>query len=188
MPSIQSDLLGIPGLKYLPKALDGQEMDILLGEIDAMPWSRKFKRRVQEYGAPYDFRARTEDLDAPVTPIPHFVLRVATKLAQWGVAHEAPDQCSINEYLDGEGMSAHVDALPFDDGISILTLGSTCEMEFIHIATGKLLRFTPEVGSVLFLTGSSRYDWLHRISPRLSDHGHPRSRRVSLVTRKRTEV
>ena len=146
------------GLTYQPHFLDPAIQNDLLAVIDTQVWSQELKRRVQHYGFRYDYRARQVDR------IMHLI---------------------INEYLPGQGISAHIDCEPcFDDCIVSISLGWAYEMEFQHAATTSTSTLMLAPGSLLVLSGLARYEWTHQIRPRLKDHGVSRRRRVSLTFRK----
>ncbi|XP_061369855.1 uncharacterized protein LOC133312637 [Gastrolobium bilobum] len=86
--------------------------------------------------------------------------------------HREPlfDQMIANLYQPGEGISAHVDLLRFDDGIAIISLESSCVMHFTPgsgSGSGSVsvpLLLTP--GSLLLMSGEARYRWKHEINRR----------------------
>ncbi len=106
-----------------------------------------------------------------------------------GYCRNLPDQVIANEYLPGQGISAHIDCVPcFDDTIVSISLLSACEMVFRDVrgpaACGVLLQ--PRSG--VLLRDSGRYGWTHEIPARKSDIVNgvrtDRSRRFSLTFRK----
>lgn len=99
-----------------------------------------------------------------------------------------PDQLIANEYLPGQGISAHVDCEPcFGEVIASLSLLSGCEMRFGCLASGETRAVILPPRSLLVLTGPARRDWTHSIAARLSDVIDglrvARQRRVSLTFR-----
>ncbi len=184
-PGRIDDYLGVPGLILYRSLLDHQEQVGTLTAIDRQPWRDDLKRRVQHYGYRYDYRARTVDHSMRIGELPPFAVTVAQKLFDLGLVTELPDQLIVNEYLPGQGITAHIDCVPcFKDRIVTVSLGSVYEMDFIHSQTGEC-RSTPlELGSALIMTGPARYEWMHQIKGRKSDGGTPRGRRVSLTFRK----
>ena len=93
-----------------------------------------------------------------------------------------------NEYLPGQGISAHVDCVPcFSDRIASLSLLSPCEMVFRNGKQGDRLSAILEPRSLLILSGAARYEWTHEIPARKSDEVNgerrPRTRRISLTFR-----
>lgn len=103
-----------------------------------------------------------------------------------------PDQLTVNVYEPGQGIPPHVDThSAFLDAIISLSLESDIVMEFRkgHQKRSVLLPRR----SLLIMSGESRYDWTHGITPRMMDvvlttNGNlttrPRSKRTSLTFRK----
>ena len=59
----EQPLAAIPGLHYYPAFLDDNRQRDMIAHIDSEPWLADLDRRVQQYGWPYDYRARTIDRD-----------------------------------------------------------------------------------------------------------------------------
>ena len=100
-----------------------------------------------------------------------------------------PDQVIANEYLPGQGISAHVDCVPcFDERIVSLSLLSQCEMVFQKKQSGEKLAVILEPRTALVMTGAARYQWTHEIPARKSDQVDgmkvERARRISRTFRK----
>jgi alkylated DNA repair dioxygenase AlkB len=120
-----------------------------------------------------------------VGTLPTFASEVAQRLIDLNLLIEMPDQMIVNEYLPGQGISAHVDCEPcFTSTIATVSLGSQCEMEFVNVKSGQKSHILLSPGSALVMTGEARYDWTHAIPFRKTDHGIPRQRRVSLTFRR----
>jgi len=173
------------GLSYDPCFLTALEQIDLVSCIDAEVWSLELKRRVQQYGYRYDYKARRVDRSMHLGALPGFVRHIVAKLREHqAVAHEA-DQLIVNEYLPGQGISAHIDCEPcFEDRIAVISLGWAYEMEFQHSVSMSAATLMLAPGSLLVLSGPSRYEWTHQIRARYNDHGISRQRRVSLTFRK----
>ncbi len=170
----------IPGLTYIPDFVTRDEEAGLTASIDKQPWLTDLKRRVQHYGYKYDYKARTVTNDAYLGPLPEWIDPVAQKLAF------KPDQAIVNEYLPGQGISAHVDCVPcFDDTIASLSLGSGAIMQFTN--AGRKEEIYLEPCSLITLSGPARYEWTHAIPARKSDKVYgfkiERDRRISLTFR-----
>jgi alkylated DNA repair dioxygenase AlkB len=157
----------------------------LLAAVDARPWLPDLKRRVQHYGYKYDYKARAISHSMFVGPLPGFAVELAGRLVAAGVLLEPPDQLIVNEYIPGQGISAHVDCEPcFKDRIVTISLGSACEMDFRALdETGGHVALMLQPRSALLISGPARYLWTHAIRGRKSDHGRARARRVSLTFR-----
>lgn len=170
----------IPGLTYIPDFITPDEESALIDNIDRQPWLTDLKRRVQHYGYKYDYKARAVTDDAYLGTLPEWIDPVAQKLPF------KPDQAIVNEYLPGQGISAHVDCVPcFDDMIASLSLGSGAIMQFTNGNEKQELYLKP--CSLIVLSGEARYKWTHAIPSRKSDvvdgFKLERGRRISLTFR-----
>lgn len=181
---LESDFHGIKGLGYVRDFLSATDQVRILEDVDSRPWQDDLRRRVQHYGYKYDYKSRSVDPSMFVGPLPPFAQEVSHRLLEQGLVEELPDQMIINEYLPGQGISAHIDCEPcFKNTIVTISLGSACEMDFINVDSGEEQPIRLETGSALILRDQARYQWMHRIKPRKADAGVPRKRRVSLTFR-----
>src|SRR5690606_22327192 len=159
-----------------------------LSQIDQQTWLTDLKRRVQHYGYRYDYKARTVGNDAYLGPLPDWLSSLSKKLHDNGIFPSVPDQVIVNEYLPGQGISAHIDCVPcFAETIASLSLGSPCVMEFSNPKSAEKKSIVLEERSLIILSGPARYEWQHAIPARKSDIidgiKTERARRVSLTFR-----
>src|SRR5690606_5822018 len=127
-------MLDIAGLTYIPDFITRDEESALIAQIDAQPWLNDLKRRVQHYGYKYDYKVRVVTNDAHLGPLPDWLQPLAQKLQDEHLFQTVPDQTIVNEYLPGQGISAHIDCVPcFDDVIASLSLGSPAIMQFTNL-------------------------------------------------------
>ena len=178
----------IEGLTYIPDFITREEERALISSIDEQPWLNDLKRRVQHYGYRYDYKARTVTGDAYLGPLPDWLQPLAQRLYKDGPFPAVPDQAIVNEYLPGQGISAHIDCVPcFADTIASLSLGSPTIMQFTHPHTGEKRDLLLKERSLIVLSAEARYEWTHAIPARKSDiiSGIKvnRDRRVSLTFR-----
>lgn len=157
----------VPGLKYIPDVIDCELEAQLIEIIESNSWSRPVNRSVQQYGYYYDYSSRTVT-DDPVPEIPDLFKKIVTDLG-----YKTPEQCIVNKYEPGEGISPHTDHKVWfsNDRIISLSLGSDVTMDFECIKNGskqkesiRLLR-----RSVVVMEGESRNKWTHGIRPIKSD-------------------
>uniref|UniRef100_A0A182N2V9 Fe2OG dioxygenase domain-containing protein n=1 Tax=Anopheles dirus TaxID=7168 RepID=A0A182N2V9_9DIPT len=81
-----------------------------------------------------------------------------------------PDQLTVNQYEPGQGIPPHVDThSAFDDPILSLSCGADIVMEFKQPSTGRQHCVDLAARSLLIMSGESRYDWTHGITPRKLD-------------------
>ena len=178
----------ISGLNYVAGFVAESDEARLLNAVDAMTWLADLKRRVQHYGYRYDYKARRVDSSMYLGPLPGWAQRLSTRLVAEGHMATAPDQLIVNEYLPGQGITAHVDCVPcFGPVVCSVTLGSPCNMELSAVDGDGVETLRLERGSLLVLTGEARYKWRHAIPGRKTDkvggQAVARDRRVSLTFR-----
>jgi alkylated DNA repair dioxygenase AlkB len=180
----------VPGLVYLPDWLDDLGQQQLLADIDAERWSTELRRRVQHYGHRYDYGRRAVAVPdgGSATPIPTWARTLALRLHVEGHTDRPADQVIVNEYLPGQGISAHVDCVPcFGPAVAAVSLGSACVMDFTGPDHADTVPVWLLPGSLCLMTGPARYEWRHAIAARKSDPAPagrvPRSRRVSVTFR-----
>ena len=177
----------IEGLRYVPNFISKKEHDALLATIDAQSWLTDLKRRVQHYGYKYDYKARNILPDSYLGELPQWLSGLQERLFANGIFKQKPDQAIINEYLPGQGISAHIDCVPcFDDVIASLSLGSDAIMQ---LSLGEQKHdILLEKCSLIVLSGEARYKWQHTIPARKSDIVDGvklgRQKRVSVTFRK----
>ena len=188
-----SNVLGIPGLVYVPNFVSEEEESKLIEEIDQAPWSDELSRRVQHYGWKYDYKARQVDPSMHIGPLPEWAESLGDRLVERKFLSEKPDQVIVNEYCGRQGIARHADAQSFADGIATISLHETWEMNF-HWKKGKRekRKLRLERRSALVMHGEARYDWEHEIPNRKTESNPPgvkprttqRRRRLSLTFRK----
>lgn len=176
----------IPGLTYIPDFITRDEENALITAIDTQSWLNDLKRRVQHYGYKYDYKARSVTKDSWLGPLPDWIQPLAQKLQTEHLFRTLPDQTIVNEYLPGQGISAHIDCVPcFDDVIASLSLVSPAIMQFSKGNEKQEIYLEP--GSLVVLSGPARYEWQHAIPARKTDilNGFKieRGRRLSLTFR-----
>jgi alkylated DNA repair dioxygenase AlkB len=173
--------LDIPGASYVPEFVSLSEEQDLITHIDAGSWSHEFARRRQHFGMDY-----AKPNSTTPTPLPHWINAVAERIVAARLFSKMPSQALVNEYLPGQGISAHKDYPPFDE-VASLSLLSGCLMEFVKPPAHITKTIWLEPRSLLLLTGEARHEWTHAIRPRLNDvvNGQkiPRQRRLSLTFR-----
>lgn len=178
----------VPGLELIPEYVDREGQERLLALVDAAPWRADLKRRVQHYGYRYDYRSRTVGREAYLGPLPGWAAELAARLVEDTPVEREPDQLIINEYLSGQGISAHIDCVPcFGAVVLSISLGSACVMGFTERTTDTVLPVLVEPGALMVMSGDARYKWRHSIAARKTDtldgRRIERSRRVSLTFR-----
>ncbi|PIP89128.1 MAG: hypothetical protein COW01_15650 [Bdellovibrionales bacterium CG12_big_fil_rev_8_21_14_0_65_38_15] len=177
----------IPGLKYFPNFISENEEKNLISIIDNSIWRKDLHRRVQHYGWRYDYKAKTINESMYLGPLPSWAHDLATKLYKMKIVPFVADQVIVNEYVENQGISKHVDCVPcFEDNITTISLKESWEMVFRDSTntTHKISKVL-ERRSATTISGPSRYRWTHEIPKRLKEpNGEKRGRRISITFRK----
>lgn len=152
----------VNGLTYVPNFVTDAQQQELCRQLDNQIWMTDLKRRVQHYGYRYDYRHRTVTADMHLGALPTWLQTIAEQIHNAGYMPTIADQCIINEYQPGQGISAHVDCEPcFGDVICSISLLSPCVMHFSHIEDDRKHSLKLEPGSMVVITGEARYQWKH---------------------------
>jgi len=181
--------IDISGLTYLPAFVNAETEGKILAALEEYPWLNDLERRVQHYGYRYNYKARRIDETMRVGNLPQWMTRIGERLVRGGYFEEVPDQVIVNEYLPGQGITAHIDCEPcFGDTIASLSLGSSCIMDFSRNDIGESIPLWLERRSLVVLQNDARFCWKHGIAKRRRDTKGgtviARERRVSLTFRK----
>lgn len=180
----------VPGLKYIPRFLSGEEQEVAMRHIDDQPWRSDIERRVQHYGWRYDYRVRTVDRDMHIGTLPQWLQEIAERLyAKTHLFDRVPDQAIVNEYFPGQGIAMHADRQCFGPTVATVSLGDAWRMD-LQPAGGKAdtrVDILLKEGSALLMTQDARWRWFHGIAKRKKERTErgwrPRKRRVSLTFR-----
>ncbi|CAH1984659.1 unnamed protein product [Acanthoscelides obtectus] len=161
-----------PGLVILENFITEDEEKLLLSLccFDNTVSNRMKNRQVRHFG--YEFRYDNNNVDKD-EPLPEKIPKECNLL--WNRLHEStqwkhfiPDQLTVNHYSPGQGIPHHVDThSAFEDLIISLSLNSAVVMEFKKDDRDICVQLPPR--SLCIMSGESRYDWTHGITPRKSD-------------------
>lgn len=187
-----SESADIPGLHYIRDFLTEEEEARIIQFIDQdeSQWLLELTRRVQHYGWRYSYKDRAIDSSMRLGPLPMWARELAERLAASGLVKQVADQVIVNEYVENQGISKHVDCVPcFADGIAMISLLESWEMIFNEERGEKRRRAQIlERRSVAVMTNDARYKWSHEIPKRKKEpHGLIRGRRISVTLRKINE-
>src|SRR6185295_10230600 len=129
--SLGSPPADVPGLPYVQDFLTTAEEAALAQIIDGQQWLSELRRRVQHYGWRYDYRRRAVEPSMRLGPLPTWAAQLTHRLAHRGLTPGLSDQVIVNEYVESQGISRHIDCVPcFADGIATISLLQSWEMVF----------------------------------------------------------
>jgi alkylated DNA repair dioxygenase AlkB len=152
----------IPGLQVVPNFITPEEEKDLIYVIDKQNWygNGKEKRRVQEYGALYDYETHQVKKNTR-SGLPDFLVPYVERISPY--LSMPIDQAFVNEYVHHQGIGAHIDN-PEDYGPEILSLslGAPCVIIFAKPGEEPQHILVPP-RALLIMSGEARYKWTHEI-------------------------
>lgn len=163
----------IPGLQFQEEYLNEIEQADLIEQLyDIVPFRELPTREPQSYvyGGRYEPRHISDTL-------PSFLRELCEKIFTDGYTEEVSDSVAIIKYNPGQSMGPHIDGLKAGKSIAVISLLSTGEMKFERGSISETYYLFP--GSILSISGESRYEWTHEILPVDEE-------RISVVFRKHT--
>jgi alkylated DNA repair dioxygenase AlkB len=93
------------------------------------------------------------------------------------------DQCIVNEYLPGQGISRHIDKTSlFGPTIACVSIGSDATIRFTKDKNAVDVLVPRR--SLYIMQGDARYAWTHEMPARLYDAMRKRGTRYSITFRK----
>lgn len=165
--------------------INEKENDEFISALDQLPWnsitSSANSRKTQHYGYEYSYSSSKV---TPCQPLPDFLLPLKNLLKEICEEQQLPsefDQCIVNNYEPGQGISKHIDSGIFGEVIACFILGSGSSL-----ILGDKEIYVPKK-SLYLMTGESRYNLTHMIPARKSDMVNgkrvQRGRRISVTFR-----
>ena len=181
------------GLYYLDNAISTELSCDIINRLDSNGKWRSItespnSRQVQHYGYTYNYSK--QNAADPAEPFPDYIETLAQlcyeKCVALGLDPKNPfNQCIINNYLPGQGISQHIDVTTYGPIICCLTIGSGAVMRFTK--GNQLYDHYVQGDSLYIMSEESRYDWKHEMPSRKSDivNGKriQRGRRISITFR-----
>jgi len=166
--------MSINGLTFIEKVVSeahskeisdwffSEETQATLQSVTESPGSR----RVIHYGYKYNYTSG--NLHEETEPMPEIISNLLDHVPVKG-AKDYFNQCIINRYLPGQGISAHIDRTGYGDTIACFTFGkSGREMQFSRTGKTAVKVYTPP-GSLYIMQKDARYRWKHSMKARRSD-------------------
>lgn len=188
--------MDIPGFFYIKNAFESRVANEIIKFLNEQEWkaisASETGRKVQQYGFEYDYSTRKDSEYKKIQDIPEILL-LLQKIGLDKVKELIPEtlencklnQCIVNKYDPGQGISAHIDKITFGPAIVCFTLGSATTMTFSKTINGKkvVVEKYVEPNSLYIMSGDARYEWKHEIRPRFTDEGIRRGTRISVTFR-----
>lgn len=124
-------------------------------------WEKIGNRRVLQYGFKYRYGIYSQKLE-PTTPFPDWLKEFKKKAEE--ITGQEFNQCIVNEYLPGQGISEHTDDVnTFGNVIACISLGETVDIHFKQ--QDKVLKLKVPRRSLYVMKDEARYAWTHSMKP-----------------------
>lgn len=176
-----------PGLVYCQDWLSADEHNAAVAEVDNNIFETTLSRRVQHYGARYEYDSSQVAAIGSAPPIPPVLKVIGERLVNEGFFDRSPEQVIVNEYLSGQGIAAHIDRQSFGPAVATVSLIESWPMLFKNLGGNDEFEVLLEAKSLAVMTKQSRLEWSHEIKKRRSDRigglKIRRGRRLSLTYR-----
>lgn len=157
------------GLYYIPLELSMPECVLI--QDGYVPVYASGNRVVKQYGYKYNYV--TKNIKTPATPFTPELAALADiakkECATRGLICDGYEfnQCIINKYEPGEGISKHIDLVGYGNVIACFSFGSGAVMDFEK--NGDCIQLYVEHGSLYIMSGQSRLDYTHEMKRRKTD-------------------
>lgn len=144
-------------------------------------------REIQHYGFKYNYNTsyiyeRTTEIPECFNPLIDILME---KCAEHGLDTKRFNQCIVNNYEPGQGISKHIDNKKYGPVIGCFTLNSGCNM--IFETENELVKQYVEPNSLYIMSGEARYNWKHSMDANKFDNVNgkkiKRDRRISITFR-----
>lgn len=191
MDIIEVEELNVPGLYYVEDIKE--DTKYIISELDKREWSAlsnsKNSRVVQHYGYKYNYSTyniteKTQDIPEFLNVLKNILIDVCSELELIDDTYNF-NQCIVNNYNEGQGISPHIDVKSFGPVIGCFTLGSGCSMVFTNKDNKEEIYVND--GSLYIMSDDSRYKWKHSMQSRIFDIVNKkkvkRGRRISVTFR-----
>ena len=183
----------VPGLFYIKDIDEDVISEFTMKQLDSRKWepltASPKSRLVQHYGFKYNYTTyqineKCEPIPAFLTPYQELLYSICLSLKIIEPRHIF-NQCIVNNYAEGQGISAHVDVKKYGGVIGCFTIGSGATMVFQKGDEKQEIYVEPN--SLYIMSGDARFVWTHSMPTRKFDIKGgvriERGRRISLTFR-----
>jgi alkylated DNA repair dioxygenase AlkB len=168
--------MSVPGLYYFPNIISSDDSKQMITFLDSNSlWkpitNHPNSRVVQQFGYLYNYK--NGNTNQPTIPIPNEFnilvengMKICNELGLISDDYKF-NQCIVNKYICGQGISAHKDSELFGPVIICYTLESGASMTFRLKDEKKTIYVEPN--SLYIMSDEARYLWTHEMTSVKSD-------------------
>lgn len=186
-----TNITKVKGLFYIEDIKE--DTSHIISKLDTFSWqplsASKISRVVQHYGFKYNYytykiNERCNALPECLTVLKNMLTYTCLQLGLIDANYEF-NQCIVNNYYAGQGISPHIDVPAYGEVIGCFTIGSGATMKFTHGSEEVELYVNRD--SLYIMSVDSRFKWKHSMTSKKSDIVNDtkieRARRVSITFR-----
>ena len=152
----------IDGLTIIKDFITIEEEQKLLDIVQNLEWNGTLLRKSRHYGYNYNYKTKNITKNDYLGKLPNWIDDYIIRMTKEKHIYEYPDQMTVNRYLPGEGISAHVDVPTiFKEKLYSISLGSGCNMNFENGTECFSYYIYPR--SFMLMEGKARYEYKHGI-------------------------
>lgn len=187
------EIADVPGLFYIENIITPEYEQVLLEHLDKLEWkplsTAVNSRKVQHYGYLYDYNNYSvakapDDIPEFMEKLKELLIKVCNEKNIVDVGYVF-NQCIVNNYNQGQGISKHIDLKTFGKVIGCFTIMGGATMRF-SLGSKKYDIYT-KPKSLYIMSGEARYKWMHEMTTTkkdiINDEKMERKRRISITFR-----
>ena len=158
----------IDGLTIVKDFITVDEEQKLLKIIENLEWNGSLLRKSRHFGYIYNYKTKTIGKDDYIGNLPEWIKPYINRIYKKGYIDKYPDQITINRYLPGEGIAAHIDVPEvFAEKLYSISIGSGCNIDFQNKTEYHSYYIYPR--TFMLMENSARYEYTHCIKRYKSD-------------------
>jgi alkylated DNA repair dioxygenase AlkB len=135
-----------------------EELEIVSNIPESKIIKNSGRNSIRRYGSNIPYKNQMQS-----DIIPDYLDNISDKIVKYGLLSIKPNSISINEYLKGNSITAHIDSIQSGSVITILSLLSDATMVFEYKDNIEQV-VIPRL-SLLQLKNDIRYKWTHAVLP-----------------------
>tara|TARA_B100000925_G_C22007636_1_gene474440 strand:+ start:2110 stop:2673 length:564 start_codon:yes stop_codon:yes gene_type:complete len=152
----------IKGLKIIRNFITRNEEIELLNIMKNIEWNGTLLRKSRHFGYNYNYKTKTITKDDYIGNLPEWSEKYISRMLKNDLINKYPNQITVNRYLPGEGIAAHIDVPDiFDNDLYSISLGSGCNI--ILESEYKKEEYYIEPRTFMLFRDQARYEYTHCI-------------------------
>ena len=153
----------LPGAFYYSNFIQEKESSRLISVLEKIDYQIFNGKPTKYFGIDYSSQKKVHNSNYKLDPLPHFFNVIKNKL------NYNYHQLVIEYLRPNDHVSLKRESNLFEDNVLILHLGGHFKYDMFNDETNEHVEFLIEPGSLLMLSGESRYKWKRSIKNRIKE-------------------